>query len=91
MVDGHDWISTLPSPLARHRRALAGLLDFCEAAPGVSSLSVGCSLGRGVAAEPSDVDAAVGVASDRGVVGAPRVREVETALVEPTWMLIGIL
>jgi predicted nucleotidyltransferase len=82
MTDGRLWISGLPPSLARQRRALTGLLELCESMPAVSSLSVGCSLGRGAADELSDVDAAVGVGAARGDAGAAQVREVEQVLVD---------
>jgi predicted nucleotidyltransferase len=82
MTHGHAWISALGPGLERHRHALLGLLGFCEASPTVTSLSVGCSLGRGAADELSDVDAAVGVDAEPGSAGASRVREVEQALVD---------
>jgi predicted nucleotidyltransferase len=82
MLDGRSWISALPSRLEGQRRALAALLDFCESDGMVTSLSVGCSLGRGVADELSDVDAAVGVGAARGAAGAARVRAVEESLVD---------
>jgi hypothetical protein len=55
---------------------MARLLDFCAAAPQVTSFSVGCSLGRGAADALSDIDAALGVAS------AADVGPVEALLVE---------
>jgi hypothetical protein len=82
MTDGRAWISALDPGLERQRSALLGLLEFCEGSATVTSLSVGCSLGRGVADELSDVDAAVGVDAERGPVGADRVREVEASLVD---------
>ncbi|QWF23196.1 hypothetical protein KM427_05595 [Nocardioides sp. LMS-CY] len=93
IAGGRDWISALPPRLDGQRRALAGLLDFCESAPTVTSLSVGCSLGRGAADELSDVDAAIGVGAERGAGGAERVREVEESLVERLsgWGLIDLL
>lgn len=72
----------LPPQLSRQRDALTRLLGFAESTPAVSSLSVGCSLGRSAADEYSDVDAAVGVECPRGAAGAGRVREVESALVD---------
>jgi predicted nucleotidyltransferase len=48
----------------------------------VTSLSVGCSLGRGAADELSDIDAAIGVATRPGAAGVDQVREVEQALVD---------
>lgn len=82
MTDGRVWISALDARLEPQRRALDDLLDFCETTPEVSSLSVGCSLGRGVADELSDVDAAVGVSVGRDPDAAVQVRSVEQALVE---------
>ena len=57
-------------------------MAFCESSPAVSSLTVGCSLGRGAADEDSDIDAPIGVDCPRGLSGAAAVREVEAALVE---------
>lgn len=82
MTHGNAWISALGPGLARHRQALRGILDFCETSPTVTSLSVGCSLGRGAADALSDVDAAVGVDAEPGSAGASRVSEVEQALVD---------
>jgi predicted nucleotidyltransferase len=82
MLDGRSWISALPSRLEGQRRALTALLEFCESDGRVTSLSVGCSLGRGVADELSDVDAAVGVGTARGAAGAADVRAVEESLVD---------
>ncbi len=82
MTDGRGWTTALGPGLERHRHTLLGLLDFCETTPAVTSLSVGCSLGRGAADELSDVDAAVGVDAARGSAGASRVRGVEQALVD---------
>jgi hypothetical protein len=60
---------------------LEQLVDFCEATPLVTSLSVGCSLGRGAADALSDVDAAIGLAAPVGPAGAGRVLAAEDALV----------
>ncbi|HEU5419736.1 MAG TPA: hypothetical protein VFV41_18760 [Streptosporangiaceae bacterium] len=78
---GRAWLADLPGELAAQRRVIAALIDFCEATPLVSSLSVGCSLGRGAADALSDIDAALGVAADRGHSGAAQVQAVEEALV----------
>jgi hypothetical protein len=80
VAQGQPWIEALGPGLERQRRVLADLLDFCETTSAVSSLSVGCSLGRGVADELSDVDAALGVEAPRGEAGAEVVRGVEEAL-----------
>ncbi|HET8662986.1 MAG TPA: hypothetical protein VFM08_01610 [Nocardioides sp.] len=82
MTDGRAWISALDPRLERQRGALGELLDFCERTPEVTSLSVGCSLGRGAADELSDVDAAIGVAADLGADRGAQARSVEEALVE---------
>jgi hypothetical protein len=74
---GRTWLATLPVELAAQRRVMAGLLDRCEAWPLVTSLLVGCSLGRGAADELSDIDAALGVDAERGAVGDERLSAVE--------------
>jgi hypothetical protein len=43
---GHAWLAALPDELAAQRRVMAGLADRCEAWPLMTSLLVGCSLGR---------------------------------------------
>jgi hypothetical protein len=78
---GQAWLDSLPAELAPQRRVMAGLLDFCAATPLVTSLTVGCSLGRGAGDALSDIDAALGVAAERGDAGAGRVLPVEAALV----------
>ncbi len=60
---------------------MAGLLDFCDTTPSVTSLLVGCSIGRGAADALSDVDGALGVAADLGEAGAQQVREGEAGVV----------
>lgn len=82
MTDGWSWVAALPPHLEGQQRALSRLLSFCEGSSMVTSLSVGCSLGRGAADELSDVDAAIGVAAPSGGAGADDVREVEEALVD---------
>ncbi|GAA2477165.1 hypothetical protein [Terrabacter carboxydivorans] len=66
---------------ARQRSAIEWLAAWCSSRADVSSLSVGCSIGRGVADELSDVDAAIGVVSPTGRPGRDVVERVETALV----------
>lgn len=83
VTDGQSWIASLGPQLVRQQSALRDLLAFCESSPAVSSLSVGCSLGRSAADEYSDVDAAVGVACARGAAGASQVRAVQAALLVP--------
>ena len=78
---GYAWLAGLPGELAAQRRVMSVLLEFCAATPLVTSLSVGCSLGRGAADALSDVDAALGVAAERGERGAGQVRAVEDAVV----------
>src|SRR5215813_9917045 len=60
---------------------MAGLVDRCEAWPLVTSLLVGCSLGRGAADALSDIDAALGVDTPYGAAGAGRVAAVEAMAV----------
>jgi hypothetical protein len=80
--EGQAWLDRLPAELAPQRRVMAGLLDFCAATPQVTSLSVGCSLGRGAGDALSDIDAALGVAAGCGEAGAGQVLPVEAALVQ---------
>jgi hypothetical protein len=78
---GRAWLAALPDELAPQRLVMAGLIEFCEATPLVTSLSVGCSLGRGAADALSDIDAAVGIAAERGNAGAGPVQAVEAMAV----------
>jgi hypothetical protein len=82
MPSDRHWISSLPPDLARQRRAIVALLEFCEKSPLVTSLSVGCSIGRDAADALSDVDAAIGVRAPRGSAGAEQVRSLESSTVE---------
>jgi hypothetical protein len=75
-----ETLSQLLAP-ARQRSAIEWLAAWCSDRADVSSLSVGCSIGRGVADELSDVDAAIGVMAPRGLVGRDVIEEVESALV----------
>jgi len=75
------WLAALPDELAAQRRVMAGLADRCEAWPLVTSLLVGCSLGRGAADALSDIDAALGVDTPCGAAGARRVGAVEAMVV----------
>jgi hypothetical protein len=79
--DSRAWLAALPDELAGQRRVMAGLIDRCEAWPMVTSLLVGCSLGRGAADALSDVDAALGVDAEPGEAGAERVGAVEAMVV----------
>ena len=81
IVDGQAWLDSLPDELTGQRRVLAGLLAFCRAAPQVTSLNVGCSLGRGAGDALSDIDAALGLAAARGQAGAAQVLAAEADVV----------
>jgi hypothetical protein len=78
---GRAWLAALPDELAAQRRVIAGLIEFCEVTPVVTSLLVGCSLGRGAADALSDIDAALAVRAESGGAGADQVRAAEAALV----------
>jgi hypothetical protein len=78
---GRSWLAALPDELSAQRRLMAGLLDYSEATTSVTSLLVGCSLGRGAADALSDIDAALGVDADAGEPGADLVRVVEAEVV----------
>lgn len=80
-AEGSRWLAALPSELVGQRNLLAQLLDLCAATPPVSSLSVGCSLGRGAGDALSDVDVVLGVDTARGAPGADQVLTVEHAVV----------
>jgi hypothetical protein len=78
---GRAWLEALPAELAAQRRVMAGLADRCEAWPLVTSLLVGCSLGRGAADALSDIDAALGVDAEPGEAGAARVETAEAMVI----------
>lgn len=78
---GRDWLAALPAELSAQRDLLARLIDLCVATAAASSLSVGCSLGRGAADALSDVDCALGVDTARGHPGRAQVMSVEHAVV----------
>lgn len=78
---GRTWVASLPADLARQRTLIGALLALCESDDRITSLSVGCSMGRGAADALSDVDAAIGVDAARGAAGASLVREVEAGVV----------
>jgi hypothetical protein len=71
------WLAALPAELEAQRRVMTGLVDRCENWPQVTSLLVGCSLGRGAADALSDIDAALGVDAPRAEAGAGVVGSVE--------------
>jgi len=79
---GRAWLAALPAELDGQRRLLDRLVDLAQTMPLVTSLSVGCSLGRGAADAFSDVDAALGVAAPPGRAGAEQVTVVEQAVVD---------
>lgn len=79
-MSARAWIASLRPGLERQQEAIAALLDLCEATSMVASLSVGCSIGRGVADVLSDVDAAIGVQAPGGVAGGQEVGMVEEAV-----------
>src|SRR5487761_1625489 len=81
MGHGRAWLAALPGELAAQRRVMAGLVDRCRSWPLVTSLLVGCSLGRGAADALSDIDAALGVDVERGEAGAERVLAVAAMVV----------
>ncbi len=76
-ADGRRWLAALPAELVGQRNLLTQLLDLCAETPLVSSLSVGCSLGRGAGDALSDVDAVLGIDTARGRPGAEQVLTVE--------------
>lgn len=80
-VAGRAWLAELPPELAAQRRVMTGLVDRCETWPHVTSLLVGCSLGRGAADALSDIDAALGIDAPRGEAGAELVLAVEAEVV----------
>ena len=93
-TSGRAWLASLPAELAAQRRIMAGLVDFCEADPVVTSLSVGCSLGRGAGDSLSDIDAALGLQAERGHAGAEPVLAMEakvTALLPSLGPLVDVL
>lgn len=91
---GREWLASLPAELAAQRRVMTGLVDFCAATPTVTSLWVGCSLGRGAGDALSDIDAALGIAVERGHAGAEQVAAMEaavTALLPSLGSLVDVL
>src|SRR3974390_993622 len=80
-VAGRAWLAALPDELGAQRHVMTGLVDRCEAWPLVTSLLVGCSLGRGAADALSDIDAAPGLDAERGEAGADRVATAEAMVV----------
>lgn len=78
---GRSWLAALPDELSAQRRLLAALLDYCETTSAVTTLLVGCSVGRGAADALSDVDAALGVRTEPGAAGAQQVQVVEAGVV----------
>ncbi len=62
--DPARWIDDLPPDLGRHAEVLRRLLKDARDDERVRILVVGCSIGRGVADEHSDIDALVAVVPD---------------------------
>jgi len=58
------WLRSLPDALARHSEVLERLLDEARRDERIRILVVGCSIGRGVADELSDIDALLAVAPE---------------------------
>lgn len=81
MSSDEIWARNLVDVPDRQRRAIEQLTLWCKEQRGVSSLSVGCSLGRGAGDELSDVDAAIGVMTVPGREGEVDLHRVERALV----------
>src|SRR5215475_1001177 len=79
---GREWLATLPGELSAQRHIMAELIELSDTTPIVTSLSVGCSIGRGAADELSDVDAAIGIDTERGAAGARQIEQVESMIVE---------
>jgi len=63
-MDAHRWLANLPSELEMQVQILLGLLEVCEKQTEARVFLVGCSIGRGVADELSDVDCFIGVRKD---------------------------
>lgn len=59
---GKTWIDALDSSVSRQKKLLQSLLSLVESDDLYRFLLVGCSLGRGVGDELSDIDARVGIA-----------------------------
>lgn len=81
MPSDRAWLSRLAPELKRQQQAITALLGLCEASAAVSSLSVGCSIGRGAADALSDLDAAIGVRASRGPGGAADLQLVEELVI----------
>jgi GrpB-like predicted nucleotidyltransferase (UPF0157 family) len=65
VTDGADaWLAALGERLPRHAAVLRALVAHAQADPRIRTVLVGCSVGRGVADDLSDVDAHMSVADD---------------------------
>jgi predicted nucleotidyltransferase len=73
MDAGQEWIDRLPAELDRQRALLRGLLRGCDSDQEIRWLAIGCSLGRGAADRMSDLDLAMGVATEDFDAAAARV------------------
>lgn len=58
---GKAWLDTLDSSVSRQKQLLQALLSWVESDERCRYLLVGCSLGRGVGDELSDIDARIGI------------------------------
>jgi len=63
-MDGREWLAELPGSLRAQRRIMQRMVELCEATPAARVFSVGCSIGRGVADEFSDIDSFLGTTED---------------------------
>ena len=61
VVEPSDWLRSLPGSLSRQREVMESLLATSRDDDRIRALVVGCSIGRGVGDELSDIDTLVGV------------------------------
>jgi hypothetical protein len=64
MFDPRAWLRSLPTGLAPQRATLEAFLGTAERDDRIRVLVVGCSIGRGLADQLSDIDALIGVRPD---------------------------
>jgi len=62
--DAGDWLRSLPPSLARQRAVMESFLTTARDGDRIRVVVVGCSIGRGVGDELSDIDALIGVRVD---------------------------
>lgn len=82
------WLAALEARPPRHARILRALVDAGERDDRVRTVMVGCSIGRGVADELSDIDAHVMVADDAWPAVVDDVERVANAAGEPMEVLV---